>query len=914
MSFGSSFKFLLPLILIPLILVVIWFRNGLITGGGEEGILFYYPKKTLELSNSVWVEYGTGGSAVGWLSKAPIIYLATLFDKFGLPLFIFQLTLFYTLMVIGVLSVYFLTINLVDEYKSKNIVSLISAIFYLFNPYTFSQIWGRSLYTQYFAFSLLPLSLLLFYLGMRRKKYIFGFFIAITSVPLAAAYGFSTFIVVYWLVLLFYFIFRVLTSKDRKKEIIFGIKFSFFTFILWCLFNSWWFISLLSSFGNFYSGYISGVEENLGTLLGVSRSYSLDVIVRLLHRGYFFDASAYSQIYSTLPFQIISFIPLCFVLIGLIKILRNKELIKFRFFVVLLILGLVISLGANPPFGWLFVWFFKNVTPLQAFRNPFEKFGLVLVLGYSVIFAYGLVASLEKSKLKNLILLLVVVLTCGIYAWPMWTGRVIAGSDKKIGLDIPSYYKDLRQWLKNQESNYRLLMTPIWAGDGAFYRWNDAARYQGIDPMVFMLDQPTISSTSRAPFYFEFISSVRKYMERENVAPAVSSFFRAKFLIDRKDAIFITDRERAHYKFLTSTIYPPKGAGSDLRTICKNEVAYSGLNNLAWINCQIPQGEGDLSDIKYLHVKVKTSESANLEVAIRDSKETRIRWDGRRDLEYSTNTNDWRYITIPLSSPTEYNSAIDLSQVFILEVLAHPKGKPLESVKEINLGEVKLDPGIQRQTNEFKEVAQFGNLAVFESNHFNPAPEFGTLSQVEKVKDFLELFDLANRKRELTNLNGFLVSSQNSDKDLDKLLNRETVPVIDKQKITNTRYWLKIEGEGKDSLIILSKTFNPQWKVIAGVSKEELSGNFFDDIKLLQKIVVAEENHFVVNGYANLWKINGPPAGRAGKDSEYAIVFIPQIIADIGFKISIFSILIMSGFIVIYGLFFTRARSFLNRI
>lgn len=895
MSIILRLRYFLPLIFLPLILVTIWFRNGLITGGGEEGILFYNSKKTLELSTSVWVEYGTGGSVVGWLSKAPVIYLSVIFEKFGIPLFIFQLMLFYALMVIGISSVYYLVVSLADDNKNKNIIALVSAFFYLFNPYTFSQVWGRSLYTQYFAFALLPLTLLLFHLGIKRKKYLFGFLIAISSTLLAAAYGFLTFIVVYWFVLLSYFIFRVLTSQDRKKEILFGAKFIFFTFILWCLFNFWWFLPLLSSFGNFYSGYISASEHNLGTLLGVSKSYTPDIIIRLLHKGYFFDASAYSQIYSIFIFQLISFIPLIFLLIGLIKILRNKLLMSFRFFVVLLILGFLVSSGANPPFGWLFVWVFEHVTPLQAFRNPFEKFGLVYALGYCVIFAYGLAYFLPRWKFNNLLLVLVLILTCGVYAWPMWTGRVIAGYDKKIGLDIPTYYKDLRKWLENRGGDYRLLMTPIWAGDGAFYQWSDAARYQGIDPMVFMLDQSTISSTLRSPFYFEFISSIRKYMERENIAPTLS-LLRVKFLVDRKDAINITDKEKNQVKALTTSIYPPQEMESNLKIICQNKVADSNISGVAWIVCQLPVEDSNLSNIRHLHLKVRTDIPANIEVAIRDSKGIRVRWDGRTDSDYSTDTNNWQLITVPLNSPTENNSEIDFSKIHIVEVLAHPKDSPIASVKQIVLFEIKLDPGVEKKINEFKQIAQFGELTVYEPINFNSPPEFGTLSQIDQVKDFIELIRQANKKRDQINHLGFLMPVQNHNKDLGKLARvTTTLEILDKQKVSNTRYWLRVEGREGEGLIILSKTFNPEWKILPGVSKEKLSGNFFDDLNLLKAAILPEENHFVVNGYANLWKVDNT-------NTQYAIVFMPQVIADISSKVSMFSIVIIIGLTMLWGI------------
>ncbi|MDP2684885.1 MAG: hypothetical protein Q8P20_07680 [bacterium] len=872
--------------------MIIWFRSGLIIGGGEEGIVFYNTEKTLLLSTSVWVEYATGASTIGWLSKAPIVYLSTIFEKIGIPLFIFQAALFYVLILVGISSVFYLISGLLEKDKNSRTIALISAIFYLFNPFVFSQIWGRSIYAQYFSFAFLPLSLLLFHLGIRDKKYFFGFLIALISSVMATAYGFLTFIVVYWLVLFIYFLFHVLNSKNKTNEAFFGIKFIFFTFVLWCFFNSWWFVPLLSSLGNVNNVNIPRFEESLQTLLGVSKSFPLDVIIRLLQKGYFFDATAYSQVYSTLPFQLISFIPLCFVLVGLIKTIRNKEFVKFRFFVVLLILGLVVSLGANPPFGWLFVWLFKHITPLQAFRNPFEKFGLVYALGYCAVFAFGLVNFFENKRFKNLAMLVVLVLTCGIYAWPMWTGRVIAGFDKKIGLDIPVYYKDLRNWLANQGGDYRLFMTPVSSGDGAFYQWNEAARYQGADPMVFMLDQPVISNSAHIPLYYDFITNIRQYMEREDLAPALS-LLRAKFLIDRKDAIFVSEGEREQYKFLTSVIYPPKGVESNLKAICQNMTADSKSNGVVWIVCHIPSGDDNLSKIRYLHIKVKTDAPAHLVVGLTDTNGIGNRWYGRSyPYFYDTDVGDWQEVIIPISNPTEDNTAIDLSKSATIEVQANSKDHPEKSVGEINISEIKLDPGIEKPINEFKKVAEFGKLAVFEPVNFNSSPEFGNLFSVDYVSDFVQLFDEVNQKRNILDKKGFILTSQNTQKNLQDLPNETSLQVTEKYKISDTRYWLKVREGSGGGLLLLSKTFDPQWKLIAGMSKEKLSGNFFDDLKLLKVAVLPEDNHYIVNGYANLWKVDD-------KDSEYAIVFMPQIIADIASKVSIFSLFLIVGFITL---------------
>ena len=68
----TSWKSILLLLLIPLVLVTIWFRNGLIMGGGEDGLAFNNPSKSLELS-ATWGEYATGVPYLGVLSRRTLL-------------------------------------------------------------------------------------------------------------------------------------------------------------------------------------------------------------------------------------------------------------------------------------------------------------------------------------------------------------------------------------------------------------------------------------------------------------------------------------------------------------------------------------------------------------------------------------------------------------------------------------------------------------------------------------------------------------------------------------------------------------------------------------------------------------------------------------------------------------------------
>lgn len=875
-------RFLSILIFISFLLTSIWFHGGNIIGGGDATLAFYSPAITLNLNKTTWVEYGTGGSTIGYLPSVSILYLYSILEKIGVPTFILQASLFFIVMSVGGISIYYLCTFLLNEKNLRNeLISFIAAIFYLFNPFTMSQIWARGQMAQQAAFALLPLALLLFALGIKRKSFLFAVFIASASMIFSIAFGYLTFIIVFWLVLFIYFLFN---------SSVFSLKLFLLTFFLWLTVNSWWFIPLFSSSGSIYSVGISGSEENLGTLMGVSRNFTPDLLVRLLHRTYFFDPSALSPIYSSTLFQLISWIPVIFLLFGLYKIFKNR-LTNLKFAVIIFILGLIISLGANPPFGWLFVEIFKKVTVLQAFRNPFEKFGLVYALGYSAVFAYGLVSFFETKKIKWFGLGLVLFLTCVVFAWPMWTGRVVAGPDKKIGLSVPAYYKDLKVWLKENNEDYRVFMTPLWSGDGAFYQWGDGGRYQGSDPMIWLFDQPSVSNTMAAPFYHEFTSGMRKYMERMNLAPALA-LLRAKFLVDREDAIMLTNREKKHVSFLTESIYPPLGEDLNGQKICQDKDASSSANGTAWIVCPISEINKDLSKVRYLIINIKTDTPAFLDISVRDNKKVTVRWDGRMDEDYRTSDGNFTKVLLPLSAPTEYNSNIDYTDIEQIDIRARKIGFYDSSVGELSLKEIILDQGREGKINTFRLVKTFGNLKVYEPFNFSAPPEFGILSSLKQVNGVVGLFEDASKELDQLDKKGFMVISQNPDKNLSSLIGASDMHVFDKRKISSTRYWLNLAG-GSKGWVLLSKTFSPEWKLIPAASFNKLSGNLFDDLGLLRKPGIDEEKHFVVNGYANLWVVDGI-------EQQYAIIYKPQIVADIGAKISKYTIYSLLGAVLIW--------------
>ena len=65
----------LVFLIISFVLVMSWFRFGLIYGGGDTGLPFYDPATTLELTKSIWWEAVAPGIPVPHgVTSGPVMY------------------------------------------------------------------------------------------------------------------------------------------------------------------------------------------------------------------------------------------------------------------------------------------------------------------------------------------------------------------------------------------------------------------------------------------------------------------------------------------------------------------------------------------------------------------------------------------------------------------------------------------------------------------------------------------------------------------------------------------------------------------------------------------------------------------------------------------------------------------------
>lgn len=495
---------LLVLIAIILVVISLWFSKGLIFAGGEEGIPFYDLSKTVDLVSYAWQDISVGYPTQLILNRFPYFYFLKLFSDFGLPGFLVQAFHFFIIMSFGAVSFYFLLKELVlKELRDESLykyIPLIGSIFYLLNPFSMTQVWGRGLYLQFFPFALFPFFLLMFILGLRNRNIIYGLIGVLASVFFAGSFGNPSYIFSMWVIVLIYYFFHIYRNRNFK-EFFFASFYFFLLFALWVLSHMWWIYPFLKISTNQFSSALNNTEENLGTVRGISKDYQLPSLLRLIHDGYFYRDQKYGASYATPLFIFLSWI---IPVISLWSILVLKKTKAFIFLLSFFLFSLFICSGANKPAGFLFVYIFKTFPAFQAFRNPFEKFGIVLTMAYAPFFATGVVifslwiGKFLKKADPRIFITGLLILVCGVFVWPIWTAQFAGGIKISPWVKVPEYYKQLDNWLMTEENDGRIIHFPINPGDGLRYSgWEFP--YQGIEPGEYIWSRPSIGKNGQ-PF------------------------------------------------------------------------------------------------------------------------------------------------------------------------------------------------------------------------------------------------------------------------------------------------------------------------------------------------------------------------------------------------------------------------------
>lgn len=447
----------------------------------EEGLYFTNLDKAADMSGFVWQQDGFGYPVSVVLPQYPLLLVLS---KLNVVFSTIQLQhYFYTLLIfLGLLGMWLFT-SLIFKSKTQR---FLCSIFYLLNLFVISQILSRYLVINIVTWAYLPmfsyLSIYTLHEGFRKK--IVAIYI-LTVIFFSFSYGLPTNLIMIWIPSMMYFISQLFMSREHS---LIQLRRIIILIILWMSISLWWIIPYFYLAGSSFAFY--SASESFNSLKEVSSFFPVNDILQLKQK-YFFDINEnplinWSNYYDSTVVRISTNLIAIIMLLGLFSKKVNKKIFLYTSFIVVFALIAVSSTDV----GYLVYGFiFEKFPFLQAFRNPYEKLGLVYVLFYSVFFTYGLVnifsnRSIRSGLIKTVFFALLIYITTKPLSW-----GVVYPMDRFV--DIPNQYNQVNGFLNSRKdiAGSRVLLLPMLESHVVAMDWG----YNGDEGSRYWLDKRAIS-------------------------------------------------------------------------------------------------------------------------------------------------------------------------------------------------------------------------------------------------------------------------------------------------------------------------------------------------------------------------------------------------------------------------------------
>jgi hypothetical protein len=816
-----------------------------------------------------------------------------------------------------------------------NVAALFASIFYVLNPYSMIYVWNRNTVTMNVSYAILPLALALFVRGLESKKMKYAFY---TSIVLTASSSWVSIVpILVPAVLLSFLVFRILVSRNDKKEILSLIRYSGLLSLIWILMNLWFLLYYATSLNSLWWGFSSNYSQRF--LSG----FPIPDVIRLNFN--FSSNDVFWPFYQTFVGEGLGVIMVASVLGGLIAIVvRNMRRRMIRtpnlstgskmigYYSALSISGVFLGSVAQTPLKAL-VGIILQPLPLSAsISNNMigEKAIFLSMLGYSVLF--GLTVSSLRGKLRNplrmkalpfqlafqralvgILLLLVLV----VNVWPMWTGEVftqpyLPSSAKLPYVKVPDYYAQASAWLNADPTNFRVLALPFVEG-GITYDWQPYG-YSGSTTDYVLLPKPVIMEAND-PTSNSVIGAASYYIGSHQTSHISSllSLLSVKYIMVHEDINF-TDRKTLDpivvEAALASTAipyanvdpvmdeygHPIASSTQDWATTWGTSPAFIGNASITpndsyvhYAGYSTSDGFGNFgfgptftkplnfSDTRWLDMSIQTSVPGTLFIAITDVNGRQTFFDGRTTAQYILHSpNVWSNFTLPFTAPSYANQNIDLSR--IRSILIAQVGLPSDIPVDLKVKDVLTDLGaIESPVPGIQFSRRIGKLAFYQVEGANsivyPTTSFSMVNASIPVAEAVQSVVYE------PNHTLFIASKFGDPSLLERLdRTRHEIPLISASRINPVSWVLHVRNSTAPFILVFGQTFGPNWKLYFG--QQSWFGGFSSP-------PLGDKLHFLANGFANAWYID-----KTG-DFLITIYFSPQSLVSIGIVVSLLTSLIL---------------------
>jgi len=486
-----------PLVLLlSLLLVFKTGTNGLINFG--DSVFPFFPQEHFQQLLYLW------GSHNVVVPDSPLRVvqiswygLVALLDKLGVSLWLINRLWFVLPFLLLGLAMYFLSGVVLG--REKKISRLVATLFFMFNPFTVNLAAGSNVLTLGFAGGVFVFGL--FVRGLERRK---------LDIKDAVLLGLASVLVVANPVVLalvaflcaLYFLFFVFVNRHDHSRFRYALKFSLIASAYYLITNFWWLLPLAhQAVGPGGLGAQVAAGTDVGTLEFISEHTSLFDVSRLFYGyqpSYFFPISNYYH-YLLSP----TIMSILVVLVFAVSLFKKKS--KFEiFFLVLAWISVILASGTRPPFGFVYQFLWDRVPYFHIFRTT-NHFNLWTMISYSILLGFlyqkltkdrmcGLLSSLKFPRFYDFFIVSFLLISIFLSAWPLLSGNIY---DQLQPHQIPQDYYDLREFLKNQEGDFRVMSLPMisWL---AAYSWSAP-----FDMQEILLDFSPKDTIVNMPGYYD---------------------------------------------------------------------------------------------------------------------------------------------------------------------------------------------------------------------------------------------------------------------------------------------------------------------------------------------------------------------------------------------------------------------------
>jgi len=641
-------------------------------------------------------------------------------------------------------------------------------------------------------------------------------------------------------------------------------------------------------------------------------------------------------------------------LLILSPLILKKEHKNTLFFSLLLVIGLFLCLGLNPPFGNIFEYLFKNIPYFGMFRNPSNKFLPFLIVPYTILFGVGVNSLYRYVKYKynsvrlaRAVLIMVLFLICGLYVYPMWTGSVVStpitihGNEISPFVEVPSYYEDIANYFRKDLTDYRILSLPLRPFDHVMFNWKYG--YEGSDTAWLLYEHSTISCLLKN--YYPSAKILSKLDENLDELHKIASLFSIKYVVIQNDVDII------HGNYGGRELSSQEELRTQLEELGTPFIRSFGKLDLY----KIP-------DEYFLPHIYPASMSILIDGSIDEmTKFVTLKYykagNNAIFLSNQTNKEQWQFLR-------GYNNTllIDSIKKPVNVVVYNGWEKPFswESLNNssvearyytgwknvVNIGGLKEDtlsfPTLNTCPYEFPSYSPdkwdaYMSTLIYIKTGLTPLEINEILENGTPIKDIIGIWwetgwtgmgkpikfpvTIPPNQKAIIQINHIIEGNVTlcvlDTMNLTKLGEVKVFPVITFKKINPTKYVVKVENSTEPFFLVFSESYHPQWKVYIEdksikfdeiiaeyphVNVKEARHNWYkftpEDITFLLKKPQDERYHFVANGYANAWYIDPKDFDKDG-DGEFVVIlyFLPQSLFYLGLFISGVTLFVCVGYL-----------------